>query len=317
MVEVKSAVGGATYQVPVREAFGRRNALAMRWVIDAARKRGENRCRPTRRRVDGRHRESRGAVKKRGELIHGRKATKRVLALPLVITRSTDRILSDVAREIKTWLAAPPSSVTCFGIMAHIDAGKTMTTEAHPFYTGVNHKIGEVHEGRSDHGLDGAGRARHHITSTATTCFWSGMGPTVSQAAPFQYHRYPGTSTSRLKWSVRCRSTDGWRGIVLLCAVGVSRQIEQVAPGQQIPSAAHRVRQQDGPHHARTSSVKVVGCSGTVLAPIPGYRSSCRRRRRGLSGRVVDLVRMKAIYWDDGMGRVRVHRDIPDRSRSL
>jgi elongation factor G len=91
-----------------------------------------------------------------------------------------------------------------FGIMAHIDAGKTTTTERILYYTGVNHKIGEVHEGAAT--MDWMEQEQERgitITSAATTCFWTGMDRSLPQ------HRFniidtPGTSTSRSKSSVAC-----------------------------------------------------------------------------------------------------------------
>src|SRR5437660_639074 len=78
--------------------------------------------------------------------------------------------------------ATPIERYRNFGIMAHIDAGKTTTTERILFYTGVNHKIGEVHEGAAT--MDWMEQEQERgitITSAATTCFWTGMDRSFPQ----------------------------------------------------------------------------------------------------------------------------------------
>ena len=80
-----------------------------------------------------------------------------------------------------------------FGIMAHIDAGKTTTTERILFYTGVSHKIGEVHDGAAT--MDWMEQEQERgitITSAATTAFWKGMDRSLARAS-LQHHRYART----------------------------------------------------------------------------------------------------------------------------
>ena len=80
--------------------------------------------------------------------------------------------------------ATPIERYRNIGISAHIDAGKTTTTERIPFYTGVNHKIGEVHDGAAT--MDWMEQEQERgitITSAATTCFWSGMANSSNHTA--------------------------------------------------------------------------------------------------------------------------------------
>ena len=114
-----------------------------------------------------------------------------------------------------------------FGIMAHIDAGKTTTTERILFYTGVNHKIGEVHDGAAT--MDWMEQEQERgitITSAATTCFWQGM------EKQFDQHRFniidtPGHVDFTIEVERSLRVLDG--AIFVLCAVGgVQPQSETV-----------------------------------------------------------------------------------------
>src|SRR5437016_10932052 len=114
-----------------------------------------------------------------------------------------------------------------FGIAAHIDAGKTTTTERILYYTGVNHKIGEVHEGAAT--MDWMEQEQERgitITSAATTCFWKGMD------LSFAEHRFniidtPGHVDFTIEVERSLRVLDG--AVFVLCAVGgVQPQSETV-----------------------------------------------------------------------------------------
>ena len=129
------------------------------------------------------------------------------------------------------------------GISAHIDAGKTTTTERILFYTGVSHKIGEVHEGAAV--MDYMEQEQERgitITAAATTCFWKGM------EGNFPEHRIniidtPGHVISQSKLSVACEYLDS--AVAVFCAVaGVQPQSETVwRQMNQLQSPAHCFRE--------------------------------------------------------------------------
>lgn len=91
------------------------------------------------------------------------------------------------------------------GIVAHVDAGKTTTTERILFYTGVNHKMGEVHDGAAT--MDWMAQEQERgitITSAATTAFWQGSTKQFPDKYRFNIIDTPATSTSPSRWSARC-----------------------------------------------------------------------------------------------------------------
>ena len=168
------------------------------------------------------------------------------------------------------------------GIMAHIDAGKTTTTERILFYTGVSHKIGEVHDGAAT--MDWMEQEQERgitITSAATTAFWSGMDKSLPQ------HRFniidtPGTSTSPSKSSARLRVLDG-AVFVFARSAGWSRspRLSGARPTSTRCRASAFVNKMD-----RTGAdfIKVVEQLKTRLGAIR-CRSSCRSAPKKLRGR--------------------------------
>ena len=145
------------------------------------------------------------------------------------------------------------------GIMAHIDAGKTTTTERILFYTGISHKLGEVHDGNAV--MDWIEQELERgitITSAATTCFWSGM------RQDYEEHRVniidtPGHVDFTIEVERSLRVLDG--AVAVFCGVGgVEPQSETVWPGRHIPCSAACVHQQHGPHWCRLFS-----CSETDI----------------------------------------------------
>ena len=195
------------------------------------------------------------------------------------------------------------------GIMAHIDAGKTTTTERILFYTGVSHKIGEVHDGAAT--MDWMEQEQERgitITSAATTCFWKGMDGQLEQ------HRIniidtPGHVDFTIEVERSLRVLDG--ACAVFCAVGgVEPQSETVwrqANKYHVPRMAF-VNKMD-----RTGAdyLRVVEQIRTRLGSNPVPMQLNIGAEENFKG-VVDLVKMKSIIWDeDNMGSTYVEEDIP------
>lgn len=182
------------------------------------------------------------------------------------------------------------------GIMAHIDAGKTTTTERVLFYTGVSHKIGEVHEGTAV--MDWMEQEQERgitITSAATTCFWRGM------SAQFPEHRIniidtPGHVDFTIEVERSLRVLDG--ACAVFCSVGgVEPQSETVwrqANKYGVPRLGF-VNKMDRPG---ADFLRVVGQVRSRLGanPVPiQLPIGAEEKFQG----VIDLILMKAIYWNE------------------
>ena len=204
----------------------------------------------------------------------------------------------------------PISRYRNIGIMAHIDAGKTTTTERVLFYTGISHKIGEVHDGAAV--MDWMEQEQERgitITSAATTCFWSGM------AGQYDQHRIniidtPGHVDFTIEVERSLRVLDG--ACAVFCAVGgVEPQSETVwrqANKYHVPRMAF-VNKMD---RAGANFLRVVEQIrerlGSNAVPIQ-LAIGAEENFQG----VVDLIKMKAIYWNESdLGATYDEKDIPE-----
>ena len=200
-----------------------------------------------------------------------------------------------------------------FGIMAHIDAGKTTTTERILFYTGVSHKIGEVHDGAAT--MDWMEQEQERgitITSAATTCFWQGMDRSMPQ------HRFniidtPGHVDFTIEVERSLRVLDG--AVFVLCAVGgVQPQSETVwrqANKYGVPRLAF-VNKMD---RTGANFSKVLDQLKSRLGAHPVPMQVPIGAEDDFAG-VVDLIKMKAIFWDmESQGMKFEYREIPAELR--
>jgi elongation factor G len=195
------------------------------------------------------------------------------------------------------------------GIMAHIDAGKTTTSERILFYTGVSHKIGEVHEGTAV--MDWMEQEQERgitITSAATTCFWKGMDGQLPE------HRFniidtPGHVDFTIEVERSLRVLDG--AMFVLCAVGgVQPQSETVwrqANRYGVPRIAfvNKMDRAGANFLSVVSQLKERLGANAVPLQLP---IGAEEKFLG----VVDLIKMKAIYWDDStQGMKFEEKEIP------
>jgi elongation factor G len=195
------------------------------------------------------------------------------------------------------------------GISAHIDAGKTTTTERILFYTGVNHKIGEVHDGAAT--MDWMEQEQERgitITSAATTCFWKGM------AGNFPEHRIniidtPGHVDFTIEVERSMRVLDG--ACMVYCAVGgVQPQSETVwrqANKYGVPRLAfvNKMDRQGADFFKVHDQMRLRLKANPIPLQVP---IGAEEKFEG----VVDLIKMKAIVWDDAsQGTKFSYGDIP------
>ena len=196
------------------------------------------------------------------------------------------------------------------GISAHIDAGKTTTTERILFYTGVNHKIGEVHDGAAT--MDWMAQEQERgitITSAATTCFWKGMD------LSYEEHRFniidtPGHVDFTIEVERSMRVLDG--ACMVYCAVGgVQPQSETVwrqANKYKVPRLAF-VNKMD---RTGANFFKVYDQMKLRLKANPVAIVIPIGAEENFTG-VVDLIKMKAIIWDEASQGMKFEfQEIPD-----
>ena len=196
------------------------------------------------------------------------------------------------------------------GICAHVDAGKTTTTERVLYYTGISHKIGEVHDGAAT--MDWMEQEQERgitITSAATTCFWSGMRKNFSE------HRIniidtPGHVDFTIEVERSLRVLDG--AVVVFCgSSGVEPQSETVwrqANRYKVPRIAfiNKMDRAGADFERVVDQIKNrLGASAVPIQLPIGAEDD-------FSG-IIDLIKMKALYWDgDDKGLSYEEKDIPE-----
>jgi elongation factor G len=182
------------------------------------------------------------------------------------------------------------------GIMAHIDAGKTTTTERVLYYTGVSHKMGEVHEGSAV--MDWMEQEQERgitITSAATTCYWSGMDK------QFPEHRFniidtPGHVDFTIEVERSLRVLDG--AVAVFCSVGGVEPQSETVWRQANKYGVPRIGFVNKMDRSGADFLRVVAQIRTRLKANPVPMQMNIGAEEDFKG-VVDLLRMKAIFWNE------------------
>ena len=208
----------------------------------------------------------------------------------------------------------PISRYRNIGISAHIDAGKTTTTERILFYTGISHKIGEVHDGAAT--MDWMEQEQERgitITSAATTCFWSGMGK------QFPEHRVniidtPGHVDFTIEVERSMRVLDG--ACMVYCAVGGVQPQSETVWRQATKYGVPRIAFVNKMDRAGANFLRVHDQMRERLKATPVPIQLPIGAEEHFKG-VIDLVKMKAIFWSEGdMGVNFEYRDIPEEMQA-
>src|ERR1051325_1877426 len=290
-LEVKSRrVGGSNYQVPVEVNPNRRLSLSIRWLVGYARERGDGKTMQEKlanELMDAAN--LRGGAGKKREDVH-----------PM---GEGNKAFAHYRRERGMPRETPLARTRNIGIMAHIDAGKTTTTERILFYTGITYKIGEVHEGTAV--MDWMEQEQERgitITSAATTCFWRDIRINIIDT--------PGHVDFTAEVERSLRVLDG------ACAVfdavhGVEPQSETVwrqADKYGVPRICFINKMDktgaDFEHAVDTIRKRLNARPVAIQIPI-GQESNFKG--------VIDLIEMKSIVWnDETMGAEYETGEIPE-----
>jgi elongation factor G len=195
------------------------------------------------------------------------------------------------------------------GIMAHIDAGKTTTTERILFYTGVSHKLGEVHDGNAV--MDWMEQEQERgitITSAATTCFWKGMDQDWPEYR-INIIDTPGHVDFTIEVERSLRVLDG--AVAVFCAVGGVEPQSETVWRQATKYAVPRMCFVNKMDRTGANFVRVVEQIKERLGAAPVPIQLPIGAEEDFEG-VIDLIKMRAIYWDkENMGTTYEAREIP------
>ena len=296
-LEVKSRrVGGATYQVPIEVRPERRQTLGLRWLTNYSRARSEKTMKERlAAEIMDASNGTGASVKKREDTHKMAEANKAFLPLP------AGKGATVMPRQYSL------ENTRNIGIMAHIDAGKTTTTERILYYTGVNYKIGETHDGTAT--MDWMAQEQERgitITSAATTCFWKGNRINIIDT--------PGHVDFTVEVERSLRVLDG--SVTVLCAKGgvEAPDRNRLETGRQVSRSPYGVRQQDGHPGADFYNVlKMMDdrlkCNAVPIQLPIGSSSSSRA--------VVDLIKMKAFVFYDELGKDVREEEIPEEMTDL